>query len=45
MEINRVVPYFDKPEDDLLFTVAASSIMAEATLPGRDAGIKMALEI
>lgn len=28
-----------------LFTVAASSIMAEATLPRRDAGIKMALEI
>ncbi len=45
MEMNRVVLYFDKQEDALLFTVAASSIMAEATLPSRDAGIKMALEI
>jgi hypothetical protein len=45
MEMNRVVLYFDKPEDALLFTVAASSIMSEGTLPSRDAGIKMALEI
>jgi len=45
MEMNRVVLYFDKQEDALLFTVAASSIMAEATLRSRDAGIKMALEI
>ena len=45
MEMNRVVLYFDKQEDALLFTVAASSIMSEGTLPSRDAGIKMALEI
>lgn len=46
MAMNQVVLYFDKQEDALLFTVAASSIMSpEGMLPNRDAGIKMALEI
>ena len=46
MAMNRVVLYFDKQEDALLFTVAASSIMsAEGTSPSRAAGDKMALEI
>jgi len=46
MPTNRVVLYFDKQEDGLLFTVAASSIMSdEGTLPSRDAGVKIALEI
>ncbi len=44
--MNQVVLYFDKQEDALLFTVAASSIMSDdGTLPGRVAGDKMALEI
>jgi hypothetical protein len=46
MATNQVVLYFDKQEDALLFTVAASSLMSgEGTLPGRDAGVQMALEI
>ena len=46
MAMNRVVLYFDKQEDALLFTVAASSIMSdEEALPSRAAGDKMALEI
>jgi len=46
MSMNQVVLYFDEQEDALLFTVAASSIMStEGTLPGRDAGFKMAVEI
>jgi len=46
MATNRVVLYFDKQEDGVLFTVAASSIMSdEGILPGRDAGLKIALEI
>jgi hypothetical protein len=46
MAMNQVVLYFDKQEDALLFTVAASSIMsAEGTPPSRAAGDKMALEI
>ncbi len=44
--MNQVVLYFDKQEDALLFTVAASSIMSDdGTLPSRVAGDKMALEI
>jgi len=40
------VLYFDKQEDALLFTVAASSIMSdEGKLPSRAAGDKIALEI
>ena len=46
MSMNQVVLYFDKQEDALLFTVAASSIMSdEETIPSRAAGDKMALEI
>ena len=46
MATNQVVLYFDKQEDALLFTVAASSLMSgEGTLPERDAGFLMALEI
>ena len=46
MATNRVVLYFDKQEDALLFTVAASSIMSdEGTLPSRDAGVRVAVEI
>ncbi len=46
MAMNQVVLYFEKPEDALLFTVAASSIMSdEGTLPSRTAGDQMALEI
>ena len=46
MAINQVVLYFDKQEDALLFTVAASSIMSdEEAIPSRAAGDKMALEI
>jgi hypothetical protein len=46
MARNQVVLYFDKQEDALLFTVAASSIMSdEGTLPSRDAGVRVAVEI
>jgi hypothetical protein len=44
MTMNQVVLYFDKREDALLFTVAASSIMS-GTQPSRAAGDKMALKI
>jgi hypothetical protein len=45
MSMNQVVLYFERQEDALLFTVAASSIMSEGTLPSRDAGVKMVLEM
>ena len=46
MAMNQVVLYFDKQEDAVLFTIAASSIMSdEEALPSRAAGDKMALEI
>jgi len=46
MAMNQVVLYFDKQEDAVLFTIAASSIMsAEGMRPSRAAGDKMALEI
>jgi hypothetical protein len=45
MATNQVVLYFDKQEDALLFAVAASSIMSDGTFPGRDAGIRVAVEI
>jgi hypothetical protein len=46
MAMNQVVLYFDKQEDAVLFTIAASSIMsAEGMPPSRAAGDKMALEI
>jgi hypothetical protein len=45
MATNQVVLYFDKQEDALHFTVAASSIISDGTLPSRDAGVNMALEL
>jgi hypothetical protein len=46
MATNQVVLYFDKQEDALLFTVAASSIMAtDGPLPSSDAGVNVAVEI
>ena len=46
MATNQVVLYFDKQEDALLFTVAASSIMSdEGTLPSMDAEVRVAVEI
>ena len=46
MAMRQVVLYFDKPEDALLFTIAASSVMsADARLPGQDAGFMVAKEI
>src|SRR2546426_6996184 len=46
MAAYQVVLYFDKQEDALLFTLAASSIMsAEGPLHSGDAGVKVAVEI
>jgi hypothetical protein len=47
MAANQVVLYFDKQEDALLFTLAASSVMAEDEGPvrGSDAVVKVAEEI
>lgn len=46
MAANQVVLYFDKQEDALLFTLAASSVMsAEGPVPSGDAGVKVAEEI
>jgi hypothetical protein len=47
MAANQVVLYFDKQEDALLFTLAASSVMAEEEGPVRDsdAVVKVAEEI
>ena len=46
MTANQVVLYFDKQEDALLFTLAASSVMsAEAPVHGSDAVVKVAEEI
>jgi hypothetical protein len=43
---NQVVLYFDKQEDALLFTLAASSVMsAEGQVHGSDAVVKVAKEI
>jgi hypothetical protein len=43
---NQVVLYFDKQEDALLFTLAASSVMsAEGPVHGTDALVKVAAEI
>jgi hypothetical protein len=46
MAASQVVLYFDKPEDALLFTLAASSMISEDGL-GRthDALVKVAAEI
>jgi len=46
MSANQVVLYFDKQEDALLFTLAASSVMsAEGPLHSSDAIVKVAEEI
>jgi hypothetical protein len=46
MAANQVVLYFDKQEDALLFTLAASTAMsAEEPVRASEAGIKMAKEI
>ena len=46
MAANQVVLYFDKQEDAVLFTVAASSVMsAEGPVPRSDAVVKVAKEI
>ena len=46
MSANQVVIYFDKQEDALLFTVAASSVMsAEGSVDQSDAVVKVAAEI
>ncbi len=46
MAANRVVVYFDKQEDALLFTLAASSVMsADGPVHSGDAAVKVAQEI
>ena len=46
MAANQVVLYFDKQEDALLFTLAASSVMsAEGPAHSSDAVVKVAKEI
>jgi hypothetical protein len=46
MAANQVVLYFDKQEDALLFTLAASSVMsAEGSVHSNDAVVKVAEEI
>jgi hypothetical protein len=46
MAANQVVLYFDKQEDALLFTLAASSVMsAEGPIHGSNAMVKVADEI
>jgi hypothetical protein len=46
MAASQVVLYFDRQEDALLFTLAASSAMsAEGMVRSTEAGLKMAQEI
>jgi hypothetical protein len=46
MGANQVVLYFDKQEDALLFTLAASSVMsAEGPIHNSNAALKVAEEI
>jgi hypothetical protein len=46
MAANQVVLYFDKQEDALLFTLAASSVMsAEGAVHTSDAVVKVVQEI
>lgn len=46
MAASQVVLYFEKQEDALLFTLAASSAMsAEGSTGAREAGAKMAQEV
>jgi hypothetical protein len=46
MAANQVVLYFDSQEDALLFTLAASSVIAaEEPVPASEAMVKVAMEI
>jgi hypothetical protein len=45
MPANQVVLYFDKQEDALLFTLAASSVMSAEEPGSRNAAVKVAEEI
>ena len=46
MAANQVVLYFDKPQDALLFTLAASAVMSpEGPVHSRTAAAKVAKEI
>ena len=46
MAANQVVLYFDKQEDAVLFTLAASSVMsAEGTVHSSNAAVKVAEKI
>ena len=46
MAANQVVLYFEKPENALLFTLAASSVMsAEGPLHSNKAAVRVAEEI
>ena len=46
MAANQVVLYLEKPEDALLFTLAASSVMsAEGPLRSNNAAVRVAEEI
>lgn len=46
MAANQVVLYFDKQEDALLFTLAASSVMSpDGSVHSSDAVVKVAEEI
>ncbi|HUK23591.1 MAG TPA: hypothetical protein VLV49_03345 [Terriglobales bacterium] len=46
MAASQVVLYFDREEDALRFTLAASSVMSEGEMPRREeAGAKIAREI
>jgi len=44
MAASQVVVYFDKQEDALLFTLAASSIIADGA-PLRESALKVAKEV
>jgi hypothetical protein len=46
MAVNQVVLYFDKEQDALLFTLAASSVMsAEGPAPSSKAAVRVVEEI
>jgi len=44
MAASQVVLYFEKPEDALQFTLAASSVLADGT-PLRDTALRVAKEV
>jgi len=46
MAVNQVVLYFDKEQDALLFTLAASSVMsADGLVPSTKAAVRVVEEI